>query len=75
MRALELDDLTVGEIMSRWPCTIGVFLGFNLHCVGCPISGFHTLMDAALEHGVSPQALAEAVQRTASALSATDIRR
>lgn len=45
-------DLTVGEIMHRWPSTIGVFIDLQLHCIGCPIGIFHTLADAADEHGV-----------------------
>lgn len=60
----ELADVSVGDIMSRWPETIGVFLDFRLHCVGCPISGFHTFADAALEHGISEAALAAAIAET-----------
>jgi len=44
------EHLTVGEIMSRWPATIGVFLRYRMNCIGCPISGFHTLVDACEEH-------------------------
>jgi hybrid cluster-associated redox disulfide protein len=47
-----LDDLSVAEIMRRWPATIRVFLDRNMQCVGCPIAPFHTLSDAAEEHGL-----------------------
>ncbi len=53
MRYEAVSDLTVGEIMHRWPSTIGVFIDLQLHCIGCPIGAFHTLTDAAHEHGVS----------------------
>ena len=45
-------DLPVSEIMNRWPSTIGVFIDLGMHCIGCPIGVFHTLMEAAEEHRV-----------------------
>jgi hybrid cluster-associated redox disulfide protein len=53
MKAID-PELTVAEIMRRWPCTIRVFLEFRLGCVGCPIACFHTLVDACEEHRVDP---------------------
>lgn len=47
-----LSDLCVSEIMNRWPSTIGVFIDLGMHCVGCPIGTFHTLVDAATEHAI-----------------------
>ena len=46
-------DLCVDEIMQRWPTTIGVFIDLQMHCIGCPIGTFHTLADAAEEHGLA----------------------
>lgn len=62
MRRAALDDLSVAEIMSEWPATIRVFLSRRMHCVGCPISPFHTLVDAAREHELSVDDLIEAVR-------------
>ncbi len=45
-------DLSVAEIMAQWPATVAVFINRHMHCVGCPISGFHTLAEAAAEHGL-----------------------
>lgn len=53
MRYEDFSDLHVAEIMSRWPATIGVFIDFKMHCIGCPIGQFHTLADAAEEHVLS----------------------
>lgn len=66
MPKLDLSDVSVSDIMSQCPETIGVFLDFRLHCVGCPISGFHTFTDAAIEHGVSEVALRAAIEQTIS---------
>lgn len=47
-------EMTVDEVMRRWPATIRVFLVFRMNCVGCPIAGFHTVEDACREHGAAP---------------------
>ena len=47
-----LVDLSLADIMSKWPGSIRVFLDRRMHCVGCPIAPFHTLVDAAEEHGL-----------------------
>lgn len=57
-----LEDLSVKEIMDRWPETIGAFISRRMHCVGCPIGSFHTLADAAGEHKLDSDALLEAIQ-------------
>ncbi|RYE85556.1 MAG: DUF1858 domain-containing protein [Hyphomicrobiales bacterium] len=53
MKYEEFSDLCVAEIMQRWPTTIGVFIDLQMHCIGCPIGTFHTLADAAEEHGLT----------------------
>ena len=57
MRNSDIVDLSVAEIMSTWPSTIRTFLDYRMHCVGCPIAPFHTLPDAAEEHGLLLAAL------------------
>lgn len=50
----------VDDVMRRWPMTIRAFLNHRMHCVGCPITCFHTVEDACREHGVDQaQFLAE----------------
>lgn len=44
--------LLVDDVMRQWPMTIRVFLNHRMHCVGCPITCFHTIIDACREHGV-----------------------
>jgi hybrid cluster-associated redox disulfide protein len=57
MRNSDIVDLSVAEIMTTWPSTIRTFLDRRMHCVGCPIAPFHTLPDAAEEHGLLLAAL------------------
>ena len=58
MRDEDFSGLNVADIMSRWPATIGVFIDFRMHCIGCPIGHFHTLADAAEEHRIPLDRLA-----------------
>ena len=74
MRKSELLDLSVGEIMSMWPSTIRVFIEHNMHCVGCPISPFHTLPDAAEEHGLAVATLAAEIEREIESAGLRDSR-
>jgi hybrid cluster-associated redox disulfide protein len=48
---------TMDEMMRRWPPTIRVLVRHRMLCVGCPIASFHTLSDAAREHGMDEKSL------------------
>lgn len=61
MPAEDLSNLTVAQIMRDWPQTISVFIMFRMYCVGCPIGVFHTLEDAADEHGIALDELRAAI--------------
>jgi hybrid cluster-associated redox disulfide protein len=40
-------DLSVAEVMERWPNTIKVFLKYQTACVGCEMAPFETITNAA----------------------------
>lgn len=42
MRLIE-SQITVADIMDRWPETIPVFLKHGAYCVGCEMASFETL--------------------------------
>lgn len=46
----QLANMSVDAIMRRWPATIPVFIRAGMHCVGCPVGGFHTLAEARKAH-------------------------
>ena len=62
MRVPQLEQMSLSTIMSRWPETISVFVGRRFHCIGCPISDFHSVADAAREHHYDQAELTEAIQ-------------
>lgn len=52
MNATGLPDMSMDEILRRWPATLGVLIDLEMHCIGCPIAVFHTSAEAAAEHGL-----------------------
>jgi len=36
-------DVTVDQVMKRWPASVRVFLDFRMGCVVCPIAVFHSV--------------------------------
>lgn len=48
MREIKLDnpDMSLADLMTRWPETIPVFMRHKMLCVGCLVSPFHTIYDA-----------------------------
>lgn len=57
MSHIDLQDpeLSLQDLMTRWPDTIPVFLKHRMLCVGCVFTRFHTLTDACQEHGLDEQ--------------------
>lgn len=49
-------DMSVDEIMRRWPATIRVMIRHRMLCIGCPIGIFHTVADAAAAHATDEAA-------------------
>ena len=45
-------NMSVDEIMRRWPATIRVMMRNHMLCIGCPIGIFHTVADAAAAHAI-----------------------
>jgi hybrid cluster-associated redox disulfide protein len=46
-------QMSVADLMRNWPQTIPVFLKHNMACVGCSMSAFETLKDAARIYGIA----------------------
>ncbi|MFZ0614066.1 MAG: DUF1858 domain-containing protein [Desulfobacterales bacterium] len=43
-------DMTVKELLDRYPQLLPTFMDLGLLCVGCPTEAFHTLADVAREY-------------------------
>ena len=50
MRPRLSSDITVKELLDRYPQLLPSFMDLGLLCVGCPAEAFHSLADVALEY-------------------------
>jgi hybrid cluster-associated redox disulfide protein len=54
---LELSaDLTVAEVLSRWPQTLPLFYERRMTCPGCAMAPFESLAEAASVYRLDPDA-------------------
>jgi len=59
-------DLPLAVLFCRWPAAASVFLKHRMVCLGCPITPFHTVIDACAEYRLD-EALFRAELRAAVA--------
>ena len=43
-------EMTIGEVIKKYPKAIFVFMDYGLHCVGCPMAQNDTIEGAAQIH-------------------------
>jgi hybrid cluster-associated redox disulfide protein len=55
-------DITVKELLERYPQLLRTFMDLGLLCVGCPTEAFHTLADVAREYRLYPDQLRHRLQ-------------
>ena len=56
-------EMTVDEIMRRWPATIRVMIRNRMLCIGCPIGVFHTVADACDAHRIDLESFSKELLR------------
>lgn len=50
-------DMTISDIIGKYPDTVEVFFKHGLHCLGCAASQFENVDEAARAHGIDPEKL------------------
>jgi len=50
-------DMSIMEIVQKYPQTVPVFMQHGLHCLGCAIAQFETLEQGAAAHRMDLKAL------------------
>lgn len=46
-------EMTMGEIIDKYPFAAEIMLAYGLHCVGCHVNPYESLENGALGHGMS----------------------
>lgn len=64
MTQAALDDLTVSEVLSQFPQTIPMFLQHDMACVGCAMTAFETVREAAAIYRLDPDRFVDELLQT-----------
>ena len=52
-------DTMIGELLHMDQKVVPILLEIGMHCLGCPSSQMESIEQAAMVHGVDPQALGD----------------
>lgn len=63
---LPTSNMTVAEVLDKWPETVAVFQEFKTACVGCVMAPFDTMADVARIYEMDLPALLEALHAVVS---------
>lgn len=58
-------DMSISEVIGKYPHTIPVFLRHGLACVGCAIAQFESIRQGAQVHGINVDLLVKDLNQTA----------
>ena len=52
-------DMTLGELLDRYPTSEDILVGFGMHCFSCPMSRMETIEEASEVHDIDLNLLLE----------------
>ncbi len=56
-------DMTIAEVVMKWPETSGTFMEWGLHCYGCAVAKFENVEQGATAHGIPADDLVVALNK------------
>ena len=62
-------EMSIGEVVEKYPQTVEVFLRHGLMCFGCAVARFENVEQGALAHGIDVDALIKDLNAAVSAES------
>ena len=57
--------MTIGEVVSKYPETIEVFMKHGMHCVGCAVAQMENIEQGACAHGIDAKKLVADLNKAA----------
>jgi hybrid cluster-associated redox disulfide protein len=58
-------NMSIEEVVMKWPKTMDIFMEFGLHCIGCMASRFENIEQGAMAHGIPVDELIDALNKVA----------
>ena len=60
-------EMSIGDIVEKYPDTVRVFKDFGMGCLGCAIAHFETLEEGVAAHGIDLVDILGELNRVATA--------
>ena len=60
--SVALTEMTIADVLTRWPETADVFNRHNMACVGCPVAPFYSVSEAAAVYNLSSDDFVEELE-------------
>lgn len=60
-------DMSILEVVQKYPDTVGVFLNAGMGCLGCAAAHFENIEQGCLAHGIDPESLVEGLNEAVGA--------
>ena len=54
-------EMTIGEAIRTNEAVVPILLGAGMHCLGCPSAQGESIEEAAMVHGIDPDALVKEI--------------
>ena len=56
-------DMLIGEILQADATVAPILMASGMHCIGCPASQGESIAEAAMVHGIDPDALVDEINK------------
>ena len=57
------EDMTVGDVIEKYPEAAEVLFESGMHCFGCAMASFETLEQGCLAHGLDPDEIVNKINK------------
>jgi hybrid cluster-associated redox disulfide protein len=54
-------DMSIGEVVQKYPSTAPIIMSYGLHCVGCHVAAWETLEQGCRGHGMPEEMIDEMI--------------
>ena len=59
-------EMSIMEVVEKWPQTVDVFMAYGMGCLGCAMAHFENIEQGAMAHGMDIPALMADLNKAAS---------
>ncbi|MFH1505374.1 MAG: DUF1858 domain-containing protein [archaeon] len=54
-------DMTIGEVVQKYPASAVIMMGHGMHCIGCHVAAWETIEQGCKGHGMDDEQIAKMI--------------